>query len=114
MRVVVTGGRFYADKTYLESELSKLGITELAHGGQTGADALAGKWAESVGVPSVCFLADWATYGRPAGPIRNRRMLVEFKPDLVVAFKGNNGTENCVKQARHLGVPVLDKRANTQ
>ncbi|MEM9912925.1 MAG: hypothetical protein AAF922_19365 [Pseudomonadota bacterium] len=48
--------------------------------------------------------------GRAAGPIRNKEMLDEGCPDLVVAFPGGRGTANMVKQAQAAGVEVLDKR----
>jgi hypothetical protein len=40
------------------------------------------------------------------GPIRNKPMLEEGKPDLVVAFPSGRGTANMMKQAREAGVPV--------
>jgi hypothetical protein len=59
------------------------------------------------------FPADWETHAKAAGPIRNRRMLEEGKPELVLAFKNGidhtlsrGGTENTVKQAKALGVAV--------
>lgn len=59
------------------------------------------------------FPADWETHAKAAGPIRNRRMLEEGKPELVLAFKNGfdhtlsrGGTENMVKQAKALGVAV--------
>jgi hypothetical protein len=42
---------------------------------------------------------------RAAGPIRNKQMLDEAKPDLVIAFPG--GTANTVRQVREAGVPVM-------
>lgn len=42
-----------------------------------------------------------------AGHIRNTQMLVECKPDLVVAFEGGKGTANMVRQAEAAGVRVL-------
>jgi ABC-type Fe3+-hydroxamate transport system substrate-binding protein len=48
-------------------------------------------------------------YGPSAGPIRNGRML-EYKPDLVIAFPGGRGTANMVKQARKAGIAVVEPR----
>lgn len=48
-----------------------------------------------------------ARLGRAAGPMRNKQMLEEGKPDLVVAFPGGAGTENMVKQAKAAGIRVL-------
>jgi hypothetical protein len=35
-------------------------------------------------------------------------MLVEGKPDFVVAFPGGRGTANMIMQARQAGVPVVE------
>jgi hypothetical protein len=50
--------------------------------------------------------AEWEKYGRLAGPKRNARML-EWKPNLVIAFPGGAGTSNMVKQANAAGVTVI-------
>lgn len=107
MRVVVTGGRRYAFKETVFKTLDSLEINELAEGGAAGADRLAREWACERGVKTVCYPADWEEHGRSAGPIRNRRMLDDFKPDLVVAFRGGNGTLHCINEARHRGIEVL-------
>jgi hypothetical protein len=54
--------------------------------GATDADTLAREFGEHKGIPVRTFPADWERHGRAAGPIRNRQMLEEGKPDLVVAF----------------------------
>lgn len=50
--------------------------------------------------------ADWATYGKRAGMLRNAAMLELHKPDLVVAFRGGRGTANMVSLARKARVKV--------
>jgi len=52
------------------------------------------------------FPADWSRHGKSAGPIRNRQMLIEGRPDIVVAFPGGKGTANMIKQAVEAGVKV--------
>ena len=82
-------------------------IVELMQGGcPTGADKFASEWAAKTKVVQgyVCH-ADWDKHGKAAGPIRNGRML-EWKPDMVVAFAGGAGTANMVKQAEAAGVIV--------
>lgn len=54
------------------------------------------------------FRADWNKHGKAAGPIRNREMLEAAGKDaIVIAFPGGRDTENCVKQAKELGMIVL-------
>jgi hypothetical protein len=78
----------------------------LIHGNAKGADTLAKRWAVAHSVWHLPFEPDWQTHGDLAGPIRNRRMLDEGKPDLVLAFPGGRGTRNMVVQAKLAGVPV--------
>jgi len=135
MRVVVTGGRDW-DKRFPDraaAERAFLGemtwqvvawrpvygeVTAVAHGGATGADAMADWWAREVArvVPDVFPVtkAEWYPNGRmwpldrSAGPRRNGRMLREFKPDVVFAFRGNSGTADCCRQAVAMGIRVVE------
>lgn len=117
MRVLVCGGRDYADSAEVDGVLSSLhaesvdGISFVIHGDAPGADALAGCWAEENDVPVLRFPADWAAHGRAAGPLRNAQMLAEGRPSLVVAFPGGRGTADMVRRARAAGVHVVDVRA---
>ncbi len=111
MRVLVCGGRDYSDWKAVRYALDELHIkspiTLVIQGGAQGVDAFAGGCALSRGVPERIFKADWTKHGRAAGPIRNKQMLEEGKPDLVVAFPGGRGTADMVRQARAAGVPVV-------
>lgn len=111
MRVLVTGGRSFENRALLFEAMDRLheerGISTLIHGAAKGADTLAGEWAESRGVEVIACPADWRRYGRAAGPIRNKQMLVEHKPDLVVAFPGSTGTAHMVSIAEKAGGEVI-------
>jgi hypothetical protein len=87
-------------------------IDAVIEGGARGADFLGGCWADMHKVKRVTVPADWATHGNAAGPIRNRRMLTDFKPDLVVAFPGGKGTADMIRQAEAAGVKVLRASLN--
>jgi len=107
-RVLVCGGRHYTDHERVSEVLSRLDFAELAHGGAPGADALAAWFAVANGKVARQFAADWKAHGKAAGPIRNQRMLAQFKPDLVVAFPGGRGTAHMVRIAREAGVDVME------
>jgi hypothetical protein len=114
MRVLVCGGRGYTDYTKVCEVLN--GIWEaygkpltIIEGGARGADSLARVWSKAN--PSTVietYPADWSTYGKSAGYIRNSQMLKEGKPDLVVAFPGGVGTAMMVKIAKLAGVEVIE------
>lgn len=108
MKVLVCGGRGYDDQQTVFAALDEYaaGATLIIAGGAPGADTLAVRWAGSRNIPSTVFPARWNEYGKAAGMIRNRQMLVEGKPDLVIAFPGGNGTLNMIKLATFAGVKV--------
>ena len=116
MRVLVCGGREFEDADDLQASLDAFHegargpIELLIHGGARGADSLAGEWAKSRGVTCIVYEANWTSEGRSAGPIRNKRMLDEGMPDMVIAFPGARGTANMMRQARDRGLEVLEVR----
>lgn len=118
-RILVCGGRSFRDTDLLEATLeqelaaSPTGLT-IVHGGASGADAIANAWAwgkraKGLNVRAEPHPADWARYGKAAGPIRNGEM-VDSTPDLVLAFQGGDGTADCVRQAQAAGLEVRQVR----
>src|ERR1700676_3809982 len=96
IRLLVTGGRNYANATRLNAVLDavhrKHAIEVLIEGEcpSGGADKLARLWAESRGVPVDPCPVDHELDGPwpGAGPRRNERMYVEKKPTHGVSFDG--------------------------
>lgn len=111
MKAIVCGGRDFSDRNLLFQEMDKLvntfSITEIAHGAARGADSLADQWATEMTFKVTRFPADWAQYGKSAGMVRNRQMYNEFRPDIVIAFKGGRGTEDMMKIAAADGCKVF-------
>ncbi|MDH5451742.1 MAG: DUF2493 domain-containing protein [Paracoccaceae bacterium] len=111
MRVIVCGGRDFSDRVSLGVALNAqhafVPFRLLLHGGARGADLLAAEWADSRNIPSLEYRADWQRYGNGAGPIRNRRMLDEGRPGLVIAFPGGLGTANMCEIAEKAGINVI-------
>jgi len=109
-RLLVCGGRTYADLDRVRREMNRVvGLRRnviVIHGGARGADSLAGAVAVKAGVPTEVYVAEWEKHGRAAGMLRNKRMLEEGKPDLVLAFPGGIGTGGMIRIARQAGVPV--------
>jgi hypothetical protein len=103
-RLIVCGGRTYADRDRLFEVLDLLRPIEIAEGEAAGADTLARVWAEARGVPCAQFPALWRLEGRSAGPKRNRRMLANFEPDGTVAFPGGTGTKDMENVTLDAGV----------
>lgn len=110
MRVLVCGDRHWCDGHAIMEEIRRFNPTVLIHGDARGADTLASEAALALEIPIEAYPAQWEKYGRAAGPIRNKQMLDEGKPDLVLAFHADleksRGTKNMVNQARKAGIPV--------
>lgn len=109
IRLLVCGGRSYADRECLERTLDavhrKHAIEVLIHGAchLGGADRLADEWAVARGVPvQACPVEPTDGQWPAAGPIRNKRMLEVWQPSHGVAFptKGekNKGTRDMTRQ----------------
>ena len=113
MRIAVTGGRDYKNKIKVFETLDNLLYRNpefiLVVGDSKGADAHAQVWAQKKNIPVEIFKADWAYYGRSAGPIRNRRML-ESGIDLLVAFPGGSGTANMTRLCEQSHVKIIQVR----
>lgn len=111
MRVLVCGDREWGDLEVLLKRLEALPEgTVVIHGACRGADRMGGAVAKTLDFEVEEYPADWSRYGRGAGVVRNQQMLVEGKPDLVLAFHADiersKGTADMVRRARKAGLPV--------
>lgn len=109
MRLAFTGGRDYiptnSDAEELTRLVSRLEPTLILVGDcPSGVDAWIKRWAEAGDMETQIFRADWATYGKAAGPIRNGSMI--SYAEALVAFPGGRGTANCVSLAEKKRIPV--------
>lgn len=115
--VIVCGGRDYGDRDRVFSALdrahSRAPITLVVHGacndkrtGQlAGADRWADEWAHERGVEVEPHPADWATWGKAAGPMRNSQM-AKAGAHGCIAFPGGGGTANMIRNAEQHDIPV--------
>tara|TARA_R110000787_G_scaffold37078_3_gene94450 strand:+ start:20985 stop:21359 length:375 start_codon:yes stop_codon:yes gene_type:complete len=108
MKVLVCGGRDFDDYAKAKEVLGAVSPspTMIIEGGANGADNLAHMWARANKVAIRQFRANWDKHGKAAGMIRNKEMLDEGKPDLVIAFPGGRGTFDMVSRAIEAGLPT--------
>lgn len=106
-RVLITGGRNYNNFRMVDRVLRSYVISALCHGGATGADSLAGRTAIAIGIPVTVMKPEWGLHGKAAGHIRNREMLEQFKPDVLIAFPGGKGTNHMRRIAAEAGIPII-------
>lgn len=117
-RIAISGSRTWQDFVTLNYVLQAW----LHDGGElhvgdcpTGVDALAKRWADGQSkVECVQYFADWEQYGNygkdNAGAVRNRKMLDESQPVILLAFRWpgkSSGTEGCMKEAKARDIPIL-------
>jgi len=115
MRVMVTGSRSWRDIDAVAETLSFLTRDDtLIHGGCHGADEIAGAVARDLGATIEVWPADWARYGRAAGPKRNIAML-NSRPHRVIAFwdGSSRGTKSAVEGALRRLIPTTIIRSDT-
>lgn len=108
MRLLVTGGREFADIDLLVETLGDyLGEdVHLFHGAATGADTLAAQFGQAAGWKVTGRPAKWREHGKAAGGLRNSELLAYAQPDLLVVFPGGAGTGDMVAKAREAGVKI--------
>lgn len=111
-RILICGDRNWTNYHYIYEVLLHYVMHEqvevVIEGEARGADTHGRLAAEKFGVPVLKFPADWRVHGKAAGPIRNRQMLTEGKPNLVLAFHNDlassKGTKDMVKVAMKAGI----------
>ena len=111
-RVLICGDRNWTN--YLSIEKVVLSLPKdsvIIQGMCRGADWYARRAAIKHGYEYEDYPAKWDLYGRAAGPILNKQMLDEGKPDIVYAFHPNlsesKGTKDMVRQARKRNIKVI-------
>ncbi len=85
--------------------------TIIINGGANGADSLANDIAMESGLATEQYFPQWDLYGKAAGPIRNKQMLDEGRPDKVVYFhddiENSKGTKDMITISRRRGIEVI-------
>ena len=111
-RVIFCGDRYWKDADLIEEEMKRFpkDTTTIIEGEANGTDMLSRMVADKLGYKVIKVRADWKRYSLGVGPIRNVRMLDEFRANRVVAFhddiKNSKGTAHCVREARKRRIPV--------
>lgn len=119
-RIIVAGGRDFDDYELVMDTLDEYidqlwvdnGHIEIVSGRAKGADRLGEKFADIRGISIACFEADWRTFGKFAGPMRNVEMAKyaseEGYTGVLIAFWDgeSRGTKNMIEAAEKYGLEV--------
>lgn len=108
--VLICGDRYWKDEKTIEDFIRTLpSDARVITGGAKGADTIAENLRKKRGLDGKVYKAEWNILGNAAGPIRNRRMIMEERPYLVVAFHNkifrSKGTIDTLRRARQRGIP---------
>ena len=115
-RVIIAGCRDYTNydeaKPYIDfclSNIRKENNIVIVSGCASGADAIGERYAKENGFDVEKYPADWKTYGKSAGPKRNKRMAEVG--DYVICFwdEKSKGTKSMIEYAKKCGKPVKIK-----
>ena len=111
-RVVVAGGRDFNNYELLKQKLThflsrkKPNEVEIVSGGARGADSLGERFAKEKGCQLKIMNADWNTFGKSAGYIRNAEM-AKYADACVVFWDGvSRGSRHMINLAEKEGIPV--------
>ena len=111
MKVIIAGGREYADYDNLKEYCNKMFThimepIEIVSGKARGADTLGELYAEEMGYPVAEFPADWDKFGKSAGYKRNAQM-AEYADALIAFWDGKSkGTKSMIDLAKKKGLQI--------
>ena len=106
---IVAGSRSFQNYKLVEQELDKIcdKISEIVCGEAKGADTYGRIYAESHNIPIKSFPADWATYGKAAGYLRNSDM-AKYAHKAIVFWDGQSpGSKDMIDKMKEQGKEII-------
>ncbi len=115
MKVIIAGSRHITDHHPVTDAVTDAvlvhgwEITEIVCGGARGVDEAGYKLGHVMGLPVRVFPALWDTFGKAAGPRRNRAM-AEYADALILVWDGKSrGSANMKAEAQRCGLKIYEK-----
>lgn len=111
MKIIIAGSRHFNNyellKKYCNRVLSNVKEEiEIVSGTAIGADKLGEQYALEMGYKLSRFPADWGTFGKAAGAIRNQEM-AEYSDALIAFWDGRSrGTLDMINKAKKFKLKV--------
>tara|TARA_R110001632_G_scaffold82498_4_gene183146 strand:+ start:2558 stop:2932 length:375 start_codon:yes stop_codon:yes gene_type:complete len=75
-------------------------IVKVISGGAKGADTLAERWSKEKGYPFKPYYAEWDSFGKKAGPIRNSAMVRDANRIVAFPYESSTGTHDSIRKAK--------------
>lgn len=110
MKLIIAGGRDFADYELLTAKIEELIVgephVEIVSGGARGADRLGEFFAIDHDLPIKRFPADWDRYGKAAGFKRNSEM-ADYADHCICFWDGKSkGTGHMINLAKSKGLKL--------
>ena len=115
-KLMISGSRGIKDSKKIYDELEKIFAAHpdfiLISGGARGVDSIAEEWAKSRNLPIEQHKPDWAKYGKGAGIVRNKEMVLAADYVLIFWDGESKGTKSvidfCEKQGKEYLLKKID------
>lgn len=120
MRLIIAGSRHFDEEralrqiTHLIPKLAAYldlpPVTHVITGDASGVDAAASRWAMGKQRPgsATIYEANWAAYGKAAGPIRNGEMAADGDALLLIWDGKSRGSADMLRKALARNLPVFE------
>lgn len=109
MKLAVVGSRTFNDYELLKKELDNIHketpITLIISGGAKGADSLSERWAHENNIPTQIFKPMWEKFGKQAGFLRNKDIVLNSEQVLAMWDGVSKGTLHSINIADHHQIP---------
>jgi YspA, cpYpsA-related SLOG family len=116
MRLIVCGGRHFRDMALVEKALRRINavrqIDVIVHGGSAGIGMPVETWGREHDVHIIRY-PPCRSPGRSGDSKRDEFMLLDGRPDAVLAFPGGRRTKAFVELASAQRIPVIFAQADT-
>lgn len=110
MKLIIAGSRTFDDYEDMVDVLNRVkqlhDITQVVCGTAKGADTLGKRWARENNVPVKDFPADWQTYGKSAGHVRNWDMGEYANVAVIFIENSSRGSLHMWNVMKELSKPV--------
>jgi hypothetical protein len=112
MKTIIAGSREGLSFSVFKAMLDMVpwDITEVVSGTARGVDQLGEMWAREQDMPLTLMQAQWDTYGKAAGILRNRAMAKYADALVAICINNSKGTSNMIEEARKNGLKILSIR----
>lgn len=109
MKVVIAGSRDFVNEFvgFAIIESFPYEINEIVCGCAQGMDTIGLHYGNFKGIPVTLFPADWKTFGRAAGPIRNEKMAIYADSAIIAINNMSKGSLNMLEHMKRLKKPYL-------